>query len=392
MKKFEVKMLDGNKIAIYQQEYLTISMTFIYRQLQGIQKKYNPIVLASKVENLKVFPCDQIYSCPKKYAERIINKLYRTVTSKYATLSKAQCNYYCEILKKENVKLIHSHFGPSALEILPVAKKLNIPLVVTFHGYDASSLLKNNIYVNQLRELFEYGEIITVSQKMKNDLMKYGAKESKIRVHYIGVPIQDFSFNEKKSIEDKKKKNEVINFLQVSNFVEKKGHKYTISAFKEFLEFYPNSQLILGGDGPLKKDMEELCKELKVENKVQFIGKVVKEEVVQLMQEADVFLHHSVTSRNGDQEGIPTVIMEAMASGVTVVSTYHAGIPELIKDGYSGYLAQEKDIHGYVKKLKEVVESNNQIRENALNHIDKNYNMNIQNEKLIRIYDEILSY
>ncbi|MEC2394770.1 hypothetical protein P9X05_26350, partial [Bacillus toyonensis] len=73
-------------------------------------------------------------------------------------------------------------------------------------------------------------------------------------------------------------------------------------------------------------------------------------------------------------------------------STYHAGIPELIKDGYSGYLAQEKDIHGYVKKLKEVVESNNQIRENALNHIDKNYNMNIQNEKLIRIYDEILSY
>lgn len=138
--------------------------------------------------------------------------------------------------------------------------------------------------------------------------------------------------------------------------------------------------------------MEELCKELKVENKVQFIGKVVKEEVVQLMQEADVFLHHSVTSGNGDQEGIPTVIMEAMASGVTVVSTYHAGIPELIKDGYSGYLAQEKDIHGYVKKLKEVVESNNQIRENALNHIDKNYNMNIQNEKLIRIYDEILSY
>lgn len=121
------------------------------------------------------------------------------------------------------------------------------------------------------------------------------------------------------------------------------------------------------------------------------MGKVVKEEVVTLMREADVFLHHSVTAENGDQEGIPTVIMEAMASGLTVVSTYHAGIPELIKDKETGYLVMEKDVDGYVKQLENVMYSDNTIRDNALKHIRENFNIDVQNKELIKIYQHILA-
>lgn len=379
------------KIAIYQQEYLTISMTFIYRQLQGIQESYNPIVLASRLQNTDVFPCDYIYSHQKNVFEKIVNKLYRKYTSKYAALSNVQYNYYIDVLNKEDIKLVHSHFGPSALEILPVVKKLDIPLLVTFHGYDASTLLKNREYVNQLKELFSYAEVITVSQKMATNLIKYGANPSKVHVHYIGVPVNDFIFNDKKSIKDKVNSKETIRFLQVSNFVEKKGHKYTIQAFAEFSKKHPNSELILGGDGPLRESIEKLCIDLKVQEKIRFMGKVVKEEVVTLMQEADVFLHHSVTAENGDQEGIPTVIMEAMASGLTVVSTYHAGIPELIKDRETGYLVVEKDVDSYVKQLENVMYSDNTIRDNALKHIRENFNIDVQNKELMKIYRNILA-
>ncbi|MGG2973685.1 glycosyltransferase [Geobacillus stearothermophilus] len=374
-------------VAIYQQEYLTISMTFIYRQLKGLDEEFKLLVMANRLNNVDIFPWEYIYSQPKtSFKEKAINKLYRLIKSKYAALSNQQYNYYKNVLINENVKLVHAHFGPSGLEILPLVKELNIPLLVTFHGYDASMLLKNRKYVAQLGELFDYAHIITVSKNMKDKLIQYGANPSKIKVHYIGAPLQDFVFHSRKALNEKAKNNELIKFLQVSNFVEKKGHKYTIKAFKEFLKVYPNSRLILAGDGPLRNSIQNLCNELNLNNYVQFVGKVTKPEVIKLMKEADVFLHHSVTAENGDQEGIPTVLMEAMGTGLTVISTYHSGIPELIIDGYNGFLVHEKDIKGYVEKLKHVLNTDNSIRKNAHNYVNKNFNIQIQNEKLADIY------
>jgi len=384
--------LSKETVAIYQQEYLTISMTFIYRQLKGLNEKFKLLVMANRLNNVDIFPWEYIYSKPKtSFKEKAINKLYKLIKYKYAALSNQQYNYYKNLLIKENVKLVHAHFGPSGLEILPPVKELKIPLLVTFHGYDASMLLENRKYVAQLGELFDYAHIITVSKNMKDRLVKYGADPSKIKVHYIGAPLQDFAFHNRKALNEKAKNNELIKFLQVSNFVEKKGHKYTINAFKKFISFYPNSRLILAGDGPLKNSMEDLCNELNLNNHVQFVGKVTKPEVIKLMKEADVFLHHSVTAENGDQEGIPTVLMEAMGTGLTVISTYHSGIPELIIDGYNGFLVHEKDIKEYVEKLKYVLSTDNSIRKNAHNYVNKKFNIEIQNKELGDIYKFIIN-
>jgi glycosyltransferase involved in cell wall biosynthesis len=384
--------LSKETVAIYQREYLTISMTFIYRQLKGLDEEFKLLVMANRLNNVDIFPWEYIYSQPKtSFKEKAINKLYKLIKSKYAALSNQQYNYYKNVLINENVKLVHAHFGPSGLEILPLVKELGIPLLVTFHGYDASRLLQNKKYVKQLKELFDYAYIITVSKNMRDRLIQYGADPSRIKVHYIGAPLQDFVFHNRKALNEKAKNSEMIKFLQVSNFVEKKGHKYTIKAFKEFLGVYPNSRLILAGDGPLRNSMEGLCNELNLNNHVQFIGKVTKPEVIKLMKEADVFLHHSVTAENGDQEGIPTVLMEAMGTGLTVISTYHSGIPELIIDGYNGFLVHEKDITGYVEKLKHVLNTDNSIRKNAYNYVNKNFNIQIQNEELADIYRFVMN-
>ncbi|TFJ44431.1 hypothetical protein CKN73_02530 [Carnobacterium divergens] len=377
---------------LYQQVYLTVSMTFIYRQLKGVSEKYDVIVGANKIENSDIFPYSKIVGKKKTVMGKVITRCLNKIQWNYTLLSKRQQKYYNQIIRKNKVNFIHAHFGPGGLEMLPIAKTNNIPLLVTFHGYDASELLRDKVYKKHIKELFEYAHVITVSKNMMNELVNFGLVKSKSYVHYIGVPISDFEYVEKEALVEKYSNEKEIVFLQVSNFVEKKGHLYTINAFEQLLSKYPMAKLVLAGDGILKDEIEQLVSEKKIEESVIFVGKVVKEEVNQLMKKADVFLHHSVTAKNGDQEGIPTVLMEAMAVGVTVVSTNHAGIPELITDGINGFLVDEKDIVGYVKKLEDVLLINNTTRKNARKTIVEKFNIDKQNNELQQIYKHVLDH
>lgn len=378
-------------IAIYTTHYLTVSMTFIYRQLLGVADDFEPIVLAEGTDNLDLFPFASIYTKKRSLLERIYCKIVRNLTRKSAVISPLQAKYWGKILHESGVKLIHAHFGPSALEMLPLAKALNLPLVVTFHGFDASVLLQDTRYVSSLHELFEYAHVITVSKVMADRLLKIGAKPDRTHVHYIGVPLEDFRFVTRSSIGEKIINMEQIRFLQVSNFVEKKGHYYTVKAFRDFIAHYPNCTLTLAGEGPLQQSIRDLCDELGISGKVQFAGRVAKEQVIELMERSDIFLHHSVTAANGDQEGIPTVLMEAMAMGLIVISSYHSGIPELIEDGRTGFLVVEKDISSYVQIMLTAINAPPNLPLLASHSIHTSFNIDIQNKKLKQIYKSIIN-
>lgn len=378
-------------VAVYPRHYLTVSMTFIYRQLLGVADEFDPIVLAGSVDNLDLFPFASIYSREKSLPERAYCRMVRTLTQKHAALSPLQNNYWKRILRENGARLIHAHFGPAGLEMLPLAKFLNLPLLVTFHGYDASSLLHDPTYLRGLRELFEYAHIITVSQVMADRLQEFGARPDRTQVHYIGVPVEDFRFISRTPLREKRRNSEQIKFLQVSNFVEKKGHRYTVQAFRDFLAHHPASTLTLAGEGPLQQSIRHLCDELGIRDKVRFTGKVAKEQVIELMENSDVFLHHSVTAENGDQEGIPTVLMEAMAMGLVVVSTFHSGIPELIEDGHTGFLVSEKDIPGYVKKMTAAIDSPPELPQQAAQSVWNKFNIGLQNVQLKNIYRTVMA-
>ncbi len=378
-------------ICIYPTHYLPLSNTFVYRQLIGVADEFNPIVLASQVYNRNVFPHDFVFVKKKSFFERVYIKLCKIFTGRYAMLSPLQIKYWQQILRAYDVCLIHAHFGPAGLEILPLAKQLKIQLITTFRGFDASSLLKNKQYTSDLLDLFEYSHIITVSKSLANKLIAVGANPSQTEVHYNGIPVEDFKYIERIPVKNKTKNGHKIELLQISRFVEKKGHKFTLTAFKEFLSICPNSELTLAGDGPLKSSMMALTRDLGLQDKVRFIGEITQEEVISLMEKSDIFLQHSVTASNGDEEGLPTVLCEAMSSGMIVISTFHSGIPELIDNGVDGFLVYERDIKNYVNTLRAALNCDDGMGKRASRKISDNFNLALQNLKLKDKYRKVIT-
>lgn len=381
---------NGPEICVYTQRYLNLSMTFVYWQLKAVSAAFNPWVLTSNpTNNLDVYPIENIVVSEKSVLGRLY-RFYKKKTGHYAVLSSGQKKRFRDVLKEKDIKLIHAHFGPSGIEILPLAKELKIPLLVTFHGYDASSLLRNKNYLNDLKPLLSYANIITVSSYMAKKLVGLGADPSKIRVIYCGTSMETFPFVEREPVAKKFSENKMITFLQVSNFNEKKGHKYTLEAFSRVARKYRNVKLVLAGGGGFKDEMEKLSGDLGIGDRVEFPGSVNPHQVFSLMKEADIFVHHSVTSASGDQEGIPTVIMEAMSTGLPVISTYHAGIPELIDNGINGYLVNEKDIDTYALTMEQALCSERSINKNAADKIRRDFDLELQGNKLIQIYREVI--
>jgi len=385
------------RIALFLQHYLTPSMTFVYRQLLETTTDFHPLVFTShKLENLDLFPFTEIYFRQRNFikikSSRAFNKIYgqNKLLSRKPRLSEKQKLYFSELISKNKVRLIHAHFAPSGLEILPVIRKLNVPLVVNFHGYDGSLLLKYKDYRERLKKLFNDSVILLPSNFMLNEIRKNVGEIKNYDVIYIGIPVTNFKFVERQSVRRKVEKKERIIFLQVSNFVKKKGHIFTILAFNKLLKFYENVELVLAGDGYLKEEIQKCVMKLGISDKVVFLGKVNQEEVITLMNSADVFLHHSITSDEGDKEGIPTVLMEAMATGLPCVSTVHAGIPELITDGINGFLIEERDIEGYVQKMVSLFEKDWKFSNQARKTVINNFNLEIQAERLKELFSKLI--
>jgi glycosyltransferase involved in cell wall biosynthesis len=384
-------------IAVYLQHYLSPSMTFIYRQLLGVQSDFTPVVLSShKIENLDIFPFESIYFKSRNFRKiktsKAFNKIYgqHKLLSRNPRISQRQKKYFTSIFSKNNIRLIHAHFGPSGIEILLLAKRMGIPLLVSFHGYDGSILLNFQDYIKNLNKLFELAHIIVPSHYMLNELEKKVGIPNNYSIINYGIPLKKFKLIKRTAIKKKFERSEKITFLQVSNFVEKKGHFYTVSAFRDFLNLYENAELVLGGDGDLKYKIENLVNKLGISNKVIFKGRVNHDQVTELMENADVFLHHSVTSKAGDKEGIPNALMEAMATGLPCISTEHAGIPELIKDGVNGFLIKERDVNGYVQKMIDLLKQESNISAEARKTIERNFNLEIQVNHLKKIYVELI--
>jgi colanic acid/amylovoran biosynthesis glycosyltransferase len=318
--------------------------------------------------------------------EKVYTRLVNIATGRSTWLSNGQEKFWSRVLKEQGVTLVHAHFAHFALDMLPLARALEIPMVVTFHGVDASLLLENETYAGALPELVEYAHTITVSQNMADRLAARGIKPRKLSVHYIGVPTEDFRYVERRPVREKLAARMPIRFLAVSNFIEVKGHRYTVDAFARYTKVQPNAELILAGDGPLRGEIEALVSELGIRDKVRFAGRVKMDRVITLMGEADAFLQHSVSLPDGRQEGLPTVLMEAMSTGLPVVATRHSGIPELVEDGVDGLLVEERDIEGYVSALEGLPDLDPKIGRRARHKIEQKFNMSIQNTKLMDIY------
>lgn len=257
-------------------------------------------------------------------------------------------------LKKEKIEIVFAEYGTTGCKILPVCIKRKLPLIVHFHGFDASliSVLEN--YREQYIDMFEYAShIVVVSWPMYKKLSEMGAPEEKLVYNPYG-PDESF-FNVEPTYEEKA-------FLSVGRFVDKKAPYYTILAFSKVLAIHPDALLYMAGDGVLHNACKNLVKYLGIEKNVIFLGVVTPEQFRQRLSTVRAFVQHSITADNGDMEGSPVAIMEAQAAGVPVISTLHAGIPEVVVHGASGWLVKEGDVDGMAQSMLSLL-ADNQLAE-----------------------------
>lgn len=244
------------------------------------------------------------------------------------------------------VRLIHAHFGPDALVVLPLARHLRVPLVTTFHGFDASlrrtTLLRTGrpTYVRfALREgeLARRGALfIAVSRYLRDLLVERGFPEHRIVVHYLGVDTSRFR-------PDPGSPRTARYVLSVAQHVECKGLGTLLRAFARVAAAHPAVELVQVGDGPERASLEALAANLGIAARVRFLGAVAHDRVRALMQGAELFVLASQRSSRGQSEALGIVLNEASACGVPIVATRNGGISEAVLDGDTGLLVRERD-------------------------------------------------
>jgi glycosyltransferase involved in cell wall biosynthesis len=299
---------------------------------------------------------------------------------------------YCKLLKKpgyfiwkerlirslrsNNIDSILIEYGNHAYSLLPVLKDLKIPFVVHFHGYDASvnSVIKN---CNNYNEIFCLAnKIIAVSDSMKNKLVDYGCLEEKILVTPCAP--NDLFFNLKPTFAKKQ-------FISVGRFVNKKAPYLTILAFSKVVEKYPTYKLKMAGDGLLLNTCKNLVKYLGIQDNIQFLGVVTPEEYRRELLNSLAFVQHSITADNGDMEGTPVAVLEASVSGIPVISTKHAGIPDVIIHEQTGLLCEEKDVKKMAENMIKLIKNKElavKLGVNGKCRIQNEFNMSIHISKI----------
>jgi colanic acid/amylovoran biosynthesis glycosyltransferase len=241
--------------------------------------------------------------------------------------------------------IVHCHFGDCALRgaFLREAGLIEGRLVATLHGAD------DIVGVEPLRRLFELGDaFLPISEFWSRKLADMGCPQEKLRVHHVGIDTRRFAFKERA-----RAPGEALRLATVCRLAEKKGLEVAIQAIAMLREQRPDVPLHFSivGDGPLEGALRAQARELGLTDSVAFLGPRPRDEVVRVLEDAHAFFHPSVTASNGEREGIPVSIMEAMASGLPVVATWHSGIPELVEDGVSGLLAPEHDVGALARHL-----------------------------------------
>ncbi|WP_009631862.1 glycosyltransferase [Synechocystis sp. PCC 7509] len=293
------------------------------------------------------------------------------------------------LVGKEPYDIIHCQFGTLALPIMVLRELGAIEgrLVTSFRGYDITEFIYKegeNIY----RQLFPTGDFFLPNcNYFKNILLKLGCDQNKLAVLESGIDCSKFAYTPRIPVDG------FVRLVTTGRLVEKKGIEYCIRAVAKLAKSHKKIEYNIIGDGVLRSSLQQLIDELAVNEQVKILGWKRQPEVVEILNRSSIFIATSVTASDGNQEGIPNTLKEAMAMGMPVIGTLHAGIPELIEDGVSGFLVPEKDVDALVEKLALLIE-------NPLNwvtmgqagraYVEKHYDTNKLNDRSIEIYQQVM--
>jgi colanic acid/amylovoran biosynthesis glycosyltransferase len=372
-------------IACYCATFLKPEMLHIYRQITALER-FSPVVIAQKREQAGRYPFEPIYMVPKPATHFLRRFWFRQLRDEPWQISDRELRALQTVLSKTAARLLHIYFGQIAVHLLPLIRSWRKPSIVSFHGADVIVDMDKPAYRETTRQMLGAVKLVLVrSESLRRALIDLGCDERKIEIQRTGIPLDEFPFRERNFVTAATE----WRFVQAGRLIEKKGLPVTLRAFALFLRQHPNANLTIAGEGPLLGQLQNLAGELNIDGRVLFTGFISQEQLREIYYASHIFLHPSQRGHDGNQEGIPNSMLEAMASGLPVFATHHGGIPEAIQNGVSGVLVPEHDHEKLAAGLLDATQDPGFLSRIALNGAEivrKNFDLRAQAHRLEEIY------
>ncbi|MCE5184850.1 MAG: glycosyltransferase [Planctomycetaceae bacterium] len=288
---------------------------------------------------------------------------------------------------KKKPEILHAHFGPNAIPLMWLKKSgLRTPLVTSFHGYDVT------VYVQEhgrdvYREVFEWTDLVTYnSEATRNKLLGLGCAAKKMAKLPMAIRVENIPFKSRYYTPPAK-----VRLLSVGRLVEMKGRQYAIEAIAKLNSKYA-IQYDIVGDGPLHGDLQTLISRLGLEETVTLWGWVSTDQLAEFYENAHLFIHPSITSSDGNQEGQGVVLLEAQAHGLPVIATQHSAFPESLRDNVTGFLVPERDAAALAEKIEYLILNSHlwpEIGKQGRRFAKEHFDAKTLNRELLALYESI---
>jgi glycosyltransferase involved in cell wall biosynthesis len=341
-------------VAHYIGAFSRLTETFIYEQLQA-QRAEGLDVRVLTHERLaseaRPFPEVRIVPRPPRLSPQAgaarLRRLLGSDPSWNSTSSRMT-----RALRSEGATVLHAHFGWSGTYSMAAASRAGIPLVTTFYGRDAAAHT-TAADRRRLQSLFRRSaRVLVLSEQMAGRLDRLGCARERITVHHLGIDTDAFPF----LAPSPPGPGETVRLVSVGRLVEKKGMDVLLGALARLRDGGSSLRLSIVGGGPEEAGLRRLAGELGVTDRVELLGALPREETLRRMREAHLFVLASRIASDGDAEGTPTVLLEAQALGLPLVSTLHEGIPECLPRENRGCLAPEGDPDELAERIRALIQ------------------------------------
>jgi len=376
------------RVASYCTTFLKPEMLHIYRQITGLRRWETFVVTKERqCEDLYPMPEGGIEVVPKLRSNFLRRFWLKYIKREPPIVYRGEYGLLANILERRDCDVLHVYFGHTGVHLLPFLKRWPKPSVVSFHGMDVQTRANDPSYEVRLRELLQTTTLVLArSRSLQERLLELGCDEKRLRLNRTGIPLDQFP-----RIERTPPAEGGWHLVQACRLIEKKGLDDAMHAFADFAKRHPAAKFTIAGEGPLLGELEKLRDELGLAGKVQFAGFLKGRALCDLYHQAHLFVHPSRITADGNQEGIPNAMLEAMATGLPVVATLHGGIPEAVRDGVTGLLTPERDRDGLVKSLFALTDDAAKwqaFSRAASQDILENFEARAQIAKLEAVYDE----